>query len=85
MKQTEKTNTKERLLHNIGIIYDAFLEDGRVLWGGKMIENETDFRAQAAKTIEICKETSGYKDITISDWDNVVNKIKKDKGGEINE
>ena len=80
MKQTEKTNIKEKLLHNIGIIYNAFLEDGRVLWGGKMIENETDFRAQAEKTIEICNATNGCKDITISDWDDAMNKIKKDKG-----
>lgn len=80
MKQTEKTITKEELLSSFKKIYNAFLEDGRVLWGGKIIENKKDLRTKAAETIKICKATRGCKNITISDWDKLVS-----KGGEVNE
>lgn len=80
MQQATKLITKEELLSRLERVYNAFLEDGRVSWGGEIIENKKVLRAKVAETIEICKATRGCKDITISDWDKLVS-----KGGEVNE
>lgn len=72
MKKTIKNFTKEELLEKLKRCYTALVEDGEILWAGKIIDNDDDFK-QAVK--EAIKKATKAK-VTMRNVETMMRKVR---------